>query len=349
MSLRVLTVDPGVDFSVSDVHNGLIAGLKANGATVSNFATSDRLGLLGTAWVPDPGADGGQRQMFKSLEQCVAVANEMLRGAVYAFKPDLVVVTSGFFVDEVTLKVMRARGQKVVMVMTEQPYELDRELWLAGEVDYVALNDPTHMDLFRERCSNVWYRPHAFDPAVHHPNGRVDEFDAVWIGTAYASRLAFMECVDFGNADVKLGGNFKDLAQDSQLRRFLIDQSDDEACVDNADTAAWFRRAAATWNNYRKEAHATDTVADLGGWAMGPREVEAAACGCFMARESRPEGDELFPMLPIIDTPEELSDVLAWSMANPDARRDAALKACEAVADRTFDRSAAELLSRCGF
>lgn len=342
--MRVLAVDPGVDYSVSDVHQGIISGLRANGCTVGNFATSDRLAVLTHARLKNE--DGEERHAFRTFDDTLAIANEMLRGAIYAAKPDLVLVTSGFFINEISFQLMRARGQKVCAVMTEQPYELGRELRIAELVDYVALNDPTHIEKFRERCPNVWYRPHAFDPKIHHPRGRTDDVDAVWIGTAYPSRIKFMEQVDWSGINLQLGGNFQDLGPDSSVRRFLIDQVDDESCVDNRATANWMRRAKTTWNTYRKEAETAELSA---GWAMGPREVEAAATRCFMARESRPEGDELFPMLPIVSDPAELGDVLRWALANPDARDDATLKAAEAVADRTFDASAAELLSRCGF
>lgn len=347
MSLRVLTVEPGVDFSVQDVHVGLVKGLKECGATVGNFSTSNRLAAFTRAKLSEQD-DGVFRPLFPSYEATVHCINEMLMGQIFGLMPDLVVVTSGFFVTDVALQVARARGIKVCAVMTEQPYELSRELWLAERVDHVALNDPIHMDKFREVCDSVWYRPHAYDPDVHHANGRSDDLDAVWIGTAYKSRIAFLEGVDWPDeARIKFGGNWAALEDGpSGLRRFLMDQDHDESCVQNTDTADWYRRSAMTWNTYRKEAESDDLAV---GWAMGPREVEAAACGIFLARESRPEGDELFPMFPIIDTPAELGDVLRWSIANPDLRRDACDKAIEAVADRTFARSAAELLTRCGF
>ena len=67
---------------------------------------------------------------------------------------------------------------------------------------------------------------------------------------------------------------------------------------------------------------------------------------CISASGAPP--DALFPMLPIIDDPREFGDVLRWSIDNPEARADAAMKAREAVADRTFDRTAAELLRQSG-
>ena len=57
--------------------------------------------------------------------------------------PDLVVVVSGFFIHSLLAEIMRNRGHKVVMVMTESPYEDDRQLEQADGVDAVVLNDPT--------------------------------------------------------------------------------------------------------------------------------------------------------------------------------------------------------------
>jgi len=116
-----------------------------------------------------------------------------------------------------------------------------------------------------------------------------------------------------------------------------------ESCIDNADTADIYRRSAMSANLYRNEAsddHSTPGV------AMGPREVELAACGTFFARDPRPEGDELFPMLPTITDPSELSDVIRWSMSHPVERQAAADAARAAVADRDCVSVAADLLRR---
>ena len=69
-----------------------------------------------------------------------------------------------------------------------------------------------------------------------------------------------------------------------------------------------------------------------------------AAIGCFFLRDPRPEGDELFPTLPTFTSPGQASDQLRWWLARPDDRREAALKAREAIADRTFFAAAARLL-----
>jgi hypothetical protein len=85
-----------------------------------------------------------------------------------------------------------------------------------------------------------------------------------------------------------------------------------------------------------------------GGWAMGPREVEACATGIFLARHSPVdhggEGDAVLPMLPTFTEPDELGDIVAHYLAHSDARLEAATAARAAVADRTFEHHAATML-----
>jgi spore maturation protein CgeB len=114
-----------------------------------------------------------------------------------------------------------------------------------------------------------------------------------------------------------------------------------EQCMDNTVTADLYRSAKVSANLYRKE-HSDQSHAD--GWAMGPREVELAACGTFFLREARPEGDDLFPMLPTFETPEEFSDQLRWWLTHDTERVEAAGLARKAIADRTFTNTAARLL-----
>jgi hypothetical protein len=69
-----------------------------------------------------------------------------------------------------------------------------------------------------------------------------------------------------------------------------------------------------------------------------------AATGLFFLRDPRGEGDEVLPMLPTFSGPEDASEKLKWFLAHEDLRLDAAAKAREAVADRTFEIHAKQLL-----
>ena len=104
-------------------------------------------------------------------------------------------------------------------------------------------------------------------------------------------------------------------------------------CFPNDLTANLYRGSAISANLYRKEAHHEDLV---DGWAMGPREVELAACGTFYVTEERGENREVLPMIPTVTTPAEMGDTIRWWLGHPEQRTEVVREARAAVADRTF-------------
>lgn len=322
---------------MQDVYHGWLDGLRANGVRAVPFNLHDRLNFYADAQLE---RDGELRKALQ-MEGAVKITLEGLLGVLYEIEPDLVVFTSGMFLDYGVVDLIRSKGRsKLVMLHTESPYEDDRQVEAAQHFDVNVLNDPINIDRFPP---GTIYIPHAYRPDVHHPNGRVDDHDFVFVGTGYPSRIEFFEKVEYGTARVAFGGNWQEVDAGSPLAPLLLHQPG--MCIDNTDTADLYRSAAMSCNLYRgghpDEAERPELTE---GWAMGPREVELAACGTFFAREPRGEGDEVFPMLPKIHDPSELSDVLAWSLENPDLREDAAQAARAAIVDRTFANNAAALL-----
>ena len=313
-------------------------GLAEVGVEVAEYNLHDRLNFFARAHLRDE--DGEFVKALKE-DEAIHLAAAGLKQACYDWWPDVVVIISGFFIHSLLAEIMRSRGHKVVMVMTESPYEDDRQLEQADGVDVVVLNDPTNIDQFLDANPNTIYLPHCYDPALHHPGPSDFSADCVFVGTGFPSRVEFMQQVDWSGIDLGLAGNWRHVPDD--LAKFVVhDQTD---CLPSERTADCYRGALTSFNLYRTESQRPE-LAD--GWAMGPREVELAASGCWMARQSRPEGDELFPMLPIFETPDQLGDLIRWALANPDKRRDAATRARAAVHDRTFDVNAKRLLSLLG-
>jgi hypothetical protein len=111
--------------------------------------------------------------------------------------------------------------------------------------------------------------------------------------------------------------------------------------MSNITTSDLYRSSKVSANLYRKE-HSEGGHAD--GWAMGPREVELAACETFFMREPRAEGDALFPMLPTFTESDEFEEKLRWWLVHPEAASDVARLARVAIEDRTFTRTASRLL-----
>lgn len=333
--MKALIVEPGPDFSVKDVHSGLVSGLRANGVEAVSYNLADRLNFYCNV---ELSKDGEYRKALEYEAACYMAA-QGIRAAAFDWAPDVVVIVSSFFIPPETFTKLRLRGVHVVLWCTESPYEDVRQVRMAPYADTVILNDPTNIDEFRKANPRTFYIPHAYDPAVHHANGRSDQYPFSFVGTGYESRISFFEKVDWP-ATPTLFGNWQQVTDDSPLLPYLAHERGQ--CVDNSDAADVYRSSVTSANLYRKEAMADDLV---DGWAMGPREVELAACGTWFAREPRGEGDELFPMLPTFTEPGELADQLRWAFDHPDARHAAAQAARAAVVDRTFDNNAKQFLN----
>ncbi len=330
--MRILAAHPGPEFSVADVHQGITTALAGLGVQIIDFNLHDRLAFYQNALETNEDKFEGSVS-----EQAAILASHSLDAAVYEWWPDVLLLTFGKFVAPFVYQLARQRGIKVVLYATESPYEDAIQLDLAQYCDLVLLNDPTNLDKFEAVTRSV-YMPHAYDPALHRPGRVKDECrsEFCFVGSGYPARARFFEAVDWTGIDIALAGNWKNLDTDSPLRKFVA--HDLEVCCDNSETVDLYRATKASANLYRNEGKSVP------GWSVGPREIELAACQTFFLRDSRPEGDDLFPMLPTFDSPEDFGEKLRYFLAHDDARVKAAYLARAAIADRTFTQNATRLL-----
>lgn len=336
--MKVLAIQPGPEFSVADVHRGWVKGLAQAGCQVADLDFGDRINFYARAHHVD--ADGDAELMLDNPGVALMAGRSVL-ATCYELEPDVVVVTSGFYTHPAVLDAIRAHGTPVVVMHTESPYEDDRQIALAAHATLNVVNDPTNIERFRAQASTV-YIPHAYDPDIHRPGPVGDEYrsEFCFVGTGFPSRVDFLEQVDFTGIDVALAGMWRNLRPDSPLRKHLA--HDIEDCCDNQQTADLYRGAKISANLYRRET-APEGSAD--GWAMGPREVELAACGTFFLRDPRPESDLVLGMLPTFDDPEDFGQKLRWYLRHDSIRSGLVGQARQAVADRTFKANAKQLLS----
>ena len=271
-------------------------------------------------------------------EQAYELAINGLYATLYKARPDVLLVISGFFVPPQLLDKARRSGTRTVVAYTEAPYENDKQLRLAPFADINLLDDPTGLEAYPNRAV---YMPHAYRPSLHRPGPSVPalQCDLAFVGTGFPSRVAFFEAMDLYGLDVLLAGNWALVKGDSPLAPYVVTHVDD--CLDNDKTVQVYRSARVGMNLYRREAQRPELSA---GVAIGPREVEMAATGLFFLRDPRPEGDEVFPMLPTFSSSGEASELLRWWLGHPDVRDKAAAQAREAIADRTFTKYATQLL-----
>ncbi len=336
--MRILVAQPGPSFSVADVYAGWCEALTDLGHHVVGFNLDERLTFYGMVLRPTRTPDVFRRAL--TGDQAEELAVNGLYAALYKVRPDVLLVVSGFYIPPEVYLRAHEYGTRVVIVHTEEPYEHARELAIAPYADLNVVNDPTNLDEFEDVAPSV-YIPHCYRPSLHTPGPAVTdlECDLAFVGTGYPSRWAFFESMDLGGLDVVLAGNWEHLPPTSPLRRYVAHEI--HQCLDNADAVDLYRSARVGVNTYRRDAIHGGSA---DGWAMGPREVEMAACGLFFLRESRGEGDTVLDMLPTFAGPEHASDLVRWWLAHPEERAETALKARAAIADRTFGNAAAAVL-----
>ena len=327
---------------------GYYEALEELGEQTFEFNLDDRLVFYDRAYLLADEERGLFRKAFADGDTAIAHALNGLAAAMWKLQPHVLLVVSGFFTDINLLDHARRLGTKVVLLCTESPYEDDRQLDLAAHVDLCVLNDPTNLARF-QAITAATYLPHAYRPSLHHPGPARDEYvcDLGFVGTGYPSRIKFFEAMDLAGLDVKLGGNWMRLGAeiggaleaDSPLRKYLAHDLDE--CMDNQDAADLYRSSRASINLYRREAAHPELEA---GWAMGPREVELAACQTFFVRDQREEGDEVLRMLPVFADPGDAADKVRFYLGRPNLRANLARQAREAIAERTFTFNARQLL-----
>lgn len=341
--MRWLIGHPGPHFSVHDVYEGYVEAFRGLGEQVYTFNLGDRLAAHDASLVEAPGIpekDGHKavRKQYTTEQAVQLAAHSILETAMLCW-PQVILLVSAFFTPPYLLDVLRGRGMKVVLLHTESPYQDDEQLERAAHADINLINDPVSLPRYEALGVPALYAPHCYRPSVHYPaaNGSVKDWDLTFVGTGFPSRVKFFEDMNLAGLRVKIAGPWEDPARWADF--------DHEDCIDNDKAADIYRRSKCGINFYRREGEETW---DGAGTAMGPREIEMAACGLWFARDPRPESDDLFPMLPAYSSAEEAADLIRWHAAHDTQREKAAAAAREAVADRTFSNAAKRLTGLLG-
>lgn len=349
-------VHPGPEFSVADVFNGWKKAFEKQGHEVAVFNLNDRLSFYSTVVIPDyltdqPSCGQCDQPVYKpamTSNDAVTAAIQGLTHDLYSVWPHMVFFVSAFFTPAWILDLIRQRRHKLVILHTESPYQDDEQLMRAQYATLNLLNDPQNLEEYAN-LAPAMYMPHAYDPDVHYPGDVKDKtIDFSFIGTMFDSRQKFFETLfkefslaELAKLEIAFGGSGWDNSSldDSRLLKFLKHPRNES--VDNAETARVYRQSRVGINFYRRESEKGHKGE---GWAMGPREVEMAACGIPFLRDSRPESDEVFSFLPSFTDTNSAAILLEKYLQNPDWAAALGEKAREAVKDRTFDNHATVLM-----
>lgn len=345
---RFLVVHPGPDFSVADVQRGFIKALRKSGHPIMTYNTNERLTFYGNAVFQNKEIEpcehgyGPVRTAMPDPEMIAHMATKGLFENCFTFWPDVIIFISAFYFTAQDFHIIRSRGIKIIMLHTESPYQDEEQMKRGAYANLNLLNDPVNLEKWAA-LGPVAYLPHSYDPDIHYPaSPRNYECDFAFVGTAFKSRCEFFSAMNFDGIDTVLGGNGWDTIAPEHHGLYKYLGHNPGECVDNAETARFYRFTKCGINFYRREgeeAHKGE------GWAMGPREVEMAACGLFFLRDPRPESDELFGgILPEYSSPQEAEELLRWWIGHDKQREAAADEARQAIADRTFDNRLKDIL-----
>jgi hypothetical protein len=352
--VTVLVLAPGPTWSTADVEDGLTFGLKACGARVVRFAMGGRLNAS-EHWLklahrlarrkrpelaPPTFADACYHAGLGAVERALAT------------KADVVLAVSGLMLHPSLLGLLREARKPVGLLLTESPYETAHEIARVKLADVAFTSERTAVTTYAPHCPRVVYLRHAWHPLRHSPEPRptddlVRAHDVVFVGTAFAERVAFLGAVDWAGCGLDLGlyGHWHELPATSPLRPYVRGGE-----VMNAATTALYRRAKVGLNLYRTSCGYGPDVPHLAPGAaesLSPRAYELAACGVFHATTERAEVAEVFgDLLPRVDLgrPEAAGPLLRRWVDDDDGRAAVAAQLPHRVARASWVERAAEVL-----
>ena len=333
--MKLMVVHPFAAFAVADVADGLIAGLRANGHEVAEYHLGRRLWMVGaglrtlTPAGQDP--DGGMMALHASEALVYRAVVEGVRW---------VLVVCGSYVHPNILYALRALGIRVAVVFTESPYQSDEtgEYRLLPVTDLAFTNERTCVAGFQADLDaagdggRALYLPHAFNPAVHRPDGEPcrdeDRCDVLIFGTGFAERQRLLEGINWTGIDLKIGGLWTGISAYGEVHR--LHRSLRWGCLPNADVVRLYRGAKIVLNPHRSAE---------GAESANPRAYEVAATGAFQISDDRAEIAEVFgssvPTYPA-GVPWRLEALIRRYLADDAERGRSASEALERVRAHTF-------------
>lgn len=346
--MKVLLVHPGASWATADVEAGLRYGLQHHGVAVVPYRLDQRLEFA-NSWchIMWRRKKRERPDLLKPNEADVSYyASIGTLEMALRHQVDAVVIVSAMFLHPDVLIMLRRANLRVTILFTESPYDLEDELRFAKLVDGCWTNERSCVPAFQQVCPRAGYVPHAWHPARHFVSPVIDpdvpRHDVVFVGSGFAERVAWLNAVDWTGIDLGLYGNWTGLGLAPALEARVR-----PGPIGNEQTARLYRHARIGLNLYRRSK----------GWGLGPqpeidhaeslnpRAYELAACGVFHLSEPRAEVGEVFgDLVPIIETPDDVSRTVRTWLARPDSRESIARQLPARVAEKSWKERAMTII-----
>lgn len=347
--MKILVVHPGASYSTADVYNGIVPALKRRGHAVYQYNLDARIESSGAYLAYHAKREKRRGNVIPPITPADVLlhAGQDVLGRALANDIDFVLIISGMYLHPDYAALMRKAGLKVGVMLTESPYDDDRQGPFIQPASVAWTNERGSVNYLRQWNPNVHYLPHAYDPERHHVApwevgmDSLPRHDVLFIGTGFQERIEVLEGVNWEGIDLGLYGTWELLRRNSPLRAHLH-----ERVVENHVAAAMYRRAAINLNIYRtsqgfgrRAARVTDAE------SLNPRALELAACGAFTLSDRRAEVADVFgPLVPTYRDAAELEGLVRAYLPDPEARAALSSALPGAVAGWTFDARADQML-----
>lgn len=346
--MKVLVVHPGDSFSTHDVYTGLCAGLVAQGAEVVDARLDYGIDAFSTLIYH---AEEAGAALPEWAGDAFALAAPRVIAQAAWLQPDAAIVVTGLKLHYSVPLALRRLGVPTALLCTETPYS-DVEPQIAPLYDHVFTHERTGLRTRFGGHPSAHYLPHAYNPAVHRPDGPAgDPCDVYFVGTAFPERRALFGA-GWGGVNFVCEGALWQEAEDRPLdaaavRSGKIDPW--EGVRENAAVAARYRSAAICLNHHRTTTDVgTGQHIALPAESLGPRAYEIAACGGFqLCDDSRAELVEIFgDTLPTYRAGDaaDLDRKIRYWLARPGARSAQARAQHEAAAPHSWHARARQIL-----
>lgn len=339
--MRLLAVHPGATWATQDVHTGLVAGLRAGGHDVIEYALSGRLARSAQwfQYIARQDHDAGFTKPYSAADVQYHASQGLLERAL-RFEVDWVLVICGAYLHPDILLLARRAGLRLAAVFTESPYDDVHQARVAPLYDVCFTNERCSVAPLRAANPQTFYLPAGYDPAAHGATANGQHagkpgHDVVFVGTAFGSRLALLSAVDWSGIDLGLYGHWA-LQPGDPLYPFAHD-----GVVDNARAGALYRHARIGLNLYR-EPPLCDGL-PVAAESLNPRAYELAADGVLTLSTPRAEvGEKFGDAVPTFTTAGELGALVRHHLAHPNGVGQN-LRAL--VAEDTYHHRAAQLVA----
>jgi spore maturation protein CgeB len=289
------------------------------------------------------------------MHDLVRASRELLI-EVYSQEPDVVLFIDGSkyppalfyelkrFIKRLNLKTI------VAGYLTEAPYIDEPISTYDSFFDVLFTND--YGD-YKKRNPNedkaVYYLPHSYSEDIHYPvTEKQPELDVFFCGTVFPERSKILSGVNWTGINALLVGAWGlapkedyDVLNDMGIARNEI--------LANADVAEYYRKSKIVINMGRTFGWDKDfnerPVDALEVFSMGPRVVEAAACGAFLMSEWRPEIEQVYGnAVQFYSSAGELEYLIRYYLDNESERLAKAKMAQEITLNMSYDDRLQDIL-----